>query len=147
MSKDDLFRNTLATNGLARGYAPRPHKRKRKGLRFAVVVLLLALACVVYFSSASANDDNALDPTLFEVMDEVERQRADYEAKKSEICRKLDRKIADKLIRKIDRPNFSPLESDLNLIEAWEGYCKGRVFDQGLIIKSLQYEIDGKKND
>ena len=48
MGKDDLFRNTLATNGLARGYAPRPHKRKRKGLRFAVVVLLLAVAGAVY---------------------------------------------------------------------------------------------------
>ena len=48
MSKDDLFRNTLATNGLARGYAPRAHKRKRKGLRFAVVVLLLAVGGVVY---------------------------------------------------------------------------------------------------
>ena len=32
-------------------------------------------------------------------MDEVERQDADYEAKKSEICQ-LDRKIADKLIQK-----------------------------------------------
>ena len=48
MSKDDLFRNTLATNGLARGYAPRAHKRKRKGLRYAVVVLLLAVGGVVY---------------------------------------------------------------------------------------------------
>ena len=48
MSNDDLFRNTLATNGLARGYAPRPHKRKRKGLRFALVVLLLAVAGAVY---------------------------------------------------------------------------------------------------
>ena len=45
---DTIFRNTLATNGLARGYAPRPHKRKRKGLRFAVVVLLLAVAGAVY---------------------------------------------------------------------------------------------------
>ena len=48
MSNDDLFRNTLATNGLARGYAPRPHKRKRKGLRFALAVLLLAVAGAVY---------------------------------------------------------------------------------------------------
>ena len=48
MSNDDLFRNTLATNGLARGYAPRPHKRKRKGVLFAVVVLLLAVAGAVY---------------------------------------------------------------------------------------------------
>ena len=45
---DNIFRNTLATNGLARGYSPRPHKRKRKGLRFAVVVLLLAVAGAVY---------------------------------------------------------------------------------------------------
>ena len=48
MTDNNLFNNVLATNGLARGYGPRPHKRKRKGLRFAVVVLLLAVAGAVY---------------------------------------------------------------------------------------------------
>ena len=48
MTDNNLFSNVLATNGLARGYGPRPHKRKRKGLRFALVVLLLAVAGVVY---------------------------------------------------------------------------------------------------
>ena len=48
MAKHNLFSNVLATNGLARGYRPRPHKRKRKGLRFALVVLLLAIAGAVY---------------------------------------------------------------------------------------------------
>ena len=48
MTKHNLFSNVPATNGLARGYGPRPHKRKRKGLRFALVVLLLAVAGVVY---------------------------------------------------------------------------------------------------
>ena len=48
MTKHNLFNNVPATNGLARGYGPRPHKRKRKGLRFALVVLLLAVAGVVY---------------------------------------------------------------------------------------------------
>ena len=48
MTKHNLFSNVPATNGLARGYGPRPHKRKRKGLRFAVVVLLLALVVAVY---------------------------------------------------------------------------------------------------
>ena len=48
MAKHNLFSNVPATNGLARGYGPRPHKRKRKGLRFALVVLLLAVAGVVY---------------------------------------------------------------------------------------------------
>jgi hypothetical protein len=48
MTKHNLFSNVLATNGLARGYGPRPHKRKRKGLRLALVVLLLALAGAVY---------------------------------------------------------------------------------------------------
>ena len=52
MSKDELFRNTLATNGLARGYALRAHKRKHKGLRFAVVVLLLAVAGTLYVNNA-----------------------------------------------------------------------------------------------
>ena len=45
--KNELFRNTLATNGLANGYVRRP-RRKRKGLRFALVVLLLAVAGAVY---------------------------------------------------------------------------------------------------
>ena len=48
MTDNNLFSNVPATNGLARGYGPRPHKRKRKGLRFALVVLLLAVAGVVY---------------------------------------------------------------------------------------------------
>ena len=48
MTKHNLFSNVLATNGLARGYGPRPHKRKRKGLRFALAVLLLAVAGAVY---------------------------------------------------------------------------------------------------
>ena len=48
MTKHNLFSNVLATNGLARGYSPRPHKRKRKGLRLALVVLLLAVAGAVY---------------------------------------------------------------------------------------------------
>ena len=53
-----------ATNGLMSSYAPRPHKRKRKGLRIAVVVLLLAVAGVVYFSdaaSAQANDQQFIE--------------------------------------------------------------------------------------
>ena len=48
MTDNNLFSNVPATNGLARGYSPRPHKRKRKGLRFSVVVLLLAVAGAVY---------------------------------------------------------------------------------------------------
>ena len=48
MTKHNLFSNVPATNGLARGYGPRPHKRKRKGLRVALVVLLLAVAGAVY---------------------------------------------------------------------------------------------------
>ena len=46
--KNGLFRNTLATNGLANGYGSRGPRRKRKGLRFALVVLLLAVAGAVY---------------------------------------------------------------------------------------------------
>ena len=48
MPDKNLFSNVPATNGLARGYGPRPHKRKRMGLRFALVVLLLAVAGAVY---------------------------------------------------------------------------------------------------
>ena len=48
MTKHNLFSNVPATNGLAGGYGPQPHKRKRKGLRFPVVALLLAVAGAVY---------------------------------------------------------------------------------------------------
>ena len=48
MTDNNLFSKVPATNSLARGYGPRPHKLKRKGVRFAVVVLLLAVAGAVY---------------------------------------------------------------------------------------------------
>ena len=48
MTDNNLFSKVPATNGLARGYGPRPHKLKHKGVRFAVVVLLLAVAGAVY---------------------------------------------------------------------------------------------------
>ena len=48
MTDNNLFSNVPATNGLARGYGPRPHKRKRKGLRFALFVLLLTVAGAIY---------------------------------------------------------------------------------------------------
>ena len=48
MTENNLFSNVLATNGLARGYSPRLHKRKRKGLRLALFVLLIAVAGAVY---------------------------------------------------------------------------------------------------
>ena len=48
MTDNNLFSKVPATNGRARGYGPRPHKLKRKGVRFAVVVLLLAVAGAVY---------------------------------------------------------------------------------------------------
>ena len=48
MTKHNLFSNVLATNGLARGYGPRPNKRKRKGLWLAFFVLLIAVVGAVY---------------------------------------------------------------------------------------------------
>ena len=48
MTKHNLFSNVLATNGLARGYGPRPHKRKRKGMWLAFFVLLIAVVGAVY---------------------------------------------------------------------------------------------------
>ena len=48
MTKHNFFSNVLANNGLARGYGPRPHKRKRKGLWLAFFVLLIAVVGAVY---------------------------------------------------------------------------------------------------
>ena len=48
MTENNLFSNVLATNGLARGYGPRPHKHKGKGLWLAFFVLLIAVVGSVY---------------------------------------------------------------------------------------------------
>ena len=115
MSKDDLFRNTLATNGLARGYAPRPHKRKRRGLRFAVVVLLLALAGVVYFgTAASAQDQHFVDRV----------NKAEAEA--AEICVTLMERINGMLGTTLNTfPPYVPEEAQ-QFIEAFDAYCKNQ---------------------
>ena len=115
MSNDDLFRNTLATNGLARGYAPRPHKRKRKGLRFAVVVLLLALACVMYFGTAASAQAN--DQSFVERVDKAERNAA-------EICVTLMERINGML--KTTNNTFPPYvpEEAQQFIDAFDAYCK-----------------------
>ena len=126
MSNDDLFRNTLATNGLARGYAPRPHKRKRKGLRFAVVVLLLALACVVYFGNVAAAEIKYLDAVPEDT--QAARQFNDRlgEAAKgaAEVCVTLMERINGGL--KTTLNTFPPYvsEHDQQFIEAFDGYCK-----------------------
>ena len=46
--RNQLFRKTLATNGLANSYVSRRPRCKHKGLWFALVVLLLAVAGAVY---------------------------------------------------------------------------------------------------
>jgi len=71
MTKHNLFSNVLATNGLARGYGPRPHKRKRKGLRLALVVLLLAVAGAVYLYQTNEM------PELPASIDRLTKQDAD----------------------------------------------------------------------
>ena len=49
MSDDDnLFRNTLATNGLAPGYSRRARKRKRKVIGW--LILLVSMGCIVTFN-------------------------------------------------------------------------------------------------
>ena len=46
--RNELFRKTLATNGLANSYVSRRPRFKHKGLRFALVVLLLAVSGAIY---------------------------------------------------------------------------------------------------
>ena len=45
-----------ATNGLMSSYAPRPHKRKRRGLRLAILILLGAMASFVFIEKANTSD-------------------------------------------------------------------------------------------
>ena len=71
MTDNNLFSNVPATNGLARGYGPRPHKRKRKGLRLALVVLLLAVAGAVYLYQTNEM------PELPASIDRLTKQDAD----------------------------------------------------------------------
>ena len=125
MSKDDLFRNTLATNGLARGYAPRPHKRKRRGLWFAVVVLLLALACVVYFGNFAAAEIKYLDamPEDTQAAKQFNDQLGAAAKVAAQRCLVLMEEINNGLKGVyISPPDVS--ERTLRLIEAFDGYCK-----------------------
>ena len=125
MSNDDLFRNTLATNGLVRGYAPGPHKRKRKGLRFAVVVLLLALACVVYLGNVAAAEIKYLDaaPKDTQAKKQFNDRLGQAEKDAAFSCLRLMEQINEGL------NTVYSLEPDVNqrtlqMIEAFEGYCK-----------------------
>ena len=69
--RNELFRNTLATNGLANGYVFRRPRRKRKGLRLALVVLLLAVAGAVYLYQTNEM------PELPASIDRLTKQDAD----------------------------------------------------------------------
>ena len=53
----------------------------------------------------------------------------DYERRKSDVCDKLDRLIADELALSLNKRYPSVMDDTLESIEAWEGYCKGREFD------------------
>ena len=57
---DQLFRNTLATNGLAQGYALRHHKRKRKVIGW--FILLITFGGIVAY--ADQIDQALLDTVL-----------------------------------------------------------------------------------
>ena len=56
--------------------------------------------------------------------------------------------IADKLEKRLGEQylpnNVTVPERTQGLIEAWEGYCKGREFDKELIRKSLQFFVEAK---
>ena len=71
MTKHNLFSNVLATNGLARGYGPRPHKRKRKGLWLAFFILLIAVVGAVYVYQTDEM------PELSASIDRLTKQDAD----------------------------------------------------------------------
>ena len=57
---DHLFRNTLATNGLAQGYSLRRHKRKRKVI--GCFILLITFGGIVAY--ADQIDQALLDTIL-----------------------------------------------------------------------------------
>ena len=126
MSNDDLFRNTLATNGLARGYAPRPHKRKRRGLWFAVVVLLLALACVVYFGNFAAAEIKYLDamPEDTQAAKQFNDRLGEAAKGAAEICLTLMEIINGSLEPTLNTSPPYVATKTLKFIEAFDGYCK-----------------------
>ena len=125
MTKHNLFSNVPATNGLARGYGPKPHKRKRKGLRFAVVVLLLALACVVYFGNVAAAEIKFLDavPEDAPVKKQPNDRLGQAEKDAALSCLRLMEQINEGLNTVYSsEPDVN--QSTLRMIEAFEGYCK-----------------------
>ena len=125
MTKHNLFSNVPATNGLARGYGPKPHKRKRKGLRFAVVVLLLALACVVYFGNVAAAEIKFLDavPEDAPVKKQLNDRLGQAEKDAALSCLRLMEQINEGLNTVYSsEPDVN--QRTLRMIEAFEGYCK-----------------------
>ena len=125
MTKHNLFSNVPATNGLAPGYGPKPHKRKRKGLRFAVVVLLLALACVVYFGNVAAAEIKFLDavPEDAPVKKQLNDRLGQAEKDAALSCLRLMEQINEGLNTVYSsEPDVN--QRTLRMIEAFEGYCK-----------------------
>lgn len=135
-----MFRHANSISAQTRA---RRHKRSKASAVAAVAVI------GVFFCSpvAVGHDDEVLDPMFFELLDKLEKEEADYERKRSDVCEKLDRLIADQLGRRFDNERITILDDTLELIEAWEGYCKGREFDEALIKKSLEYFLEDKNAD
>lgn len=123
----------------------RPKRPKRFKASAVVTVAVVGVFCCS--TVAVGHDDKSIDPLVLQLIEEGQKRDAYYEWKKDNVCENLDRKIADSLAKRIDKPNFFLLENQLNLIEAWEGYCKGREFDDALIMQSLEDMAEDKKDD
>ena len=114
MSKHNLFSNVPATNGLARGFGTRPNKRKPKRLRFALVVLLLALVGAVYFDSVAG-----AELTKKQFNDRLDQAEKDAALR----CLNLMEQINEGLTTVYSsEPDVN--QRTLRMIEAFEGYCK-----------------------
>ena len=131
-----MFRHTNSIS------TPPRHKRSK-----ASAAAVLALICVFCCSTfAAGHDDKVVDSQVLEVIDEIQKRRADLEAKKSQVCRMLDGRIADLLADRFDRKTYVMTDFLSDMIEAWEDYCKDREFDRALILKSLKSLADNKEN-
>ena len=128
MTKYNLFSKVPATNGLARGYGPQPHKRKRREMRFALAVLLLALSALVLFQTGANSSEQVGTWTPLNKSAEmpdgetVEKQAKKVEMEALLLCLHLSKVINESLIDIYQTPP-DVSERTLRLIEAFKGYC------------------------
>ena len=102
---------------------PTRHKRPKRSKTPAVAVLAVI---GVFCCSTFANGAHDLsDLKQFNKLRELRQ----YKEQRAGLCHELDLEIARILATRFHRDSYEMPDYLAGMIEAWEGYCKGRKFD------------------